>query len=292
MWLCCLGLGQLNVGCSTLIGAGKKPVDDAPQQVLYQMGATVPEYSQVSAEQWSRLALASEASVDKVYALLVLNRPAQALVTARQYITENPGDLDGFEALVCVLYAQKNLALLRYHARHVLSRDPQRTQMWNMIGLAHVYTARTLADFRAAEAFFEKAATHPDSAAVAYLNLGFLHLEMGAVERAKSMFLQADEACAGCAPAKLGMGITLRRQNLLQEAELYLRSALKTDMPQKTRYKFYFHLALTLSEKDKNLQDAMDLLVEIVSKLDEDDELYIKSQAVINEITLSRQDSL
>ena len=168
MWLCWLGFSQLNVGCSTLMGGGKQPVDDSPQQVLYQMGATVPEYSQISTEQWSRWALAAEASVDKVYALLVLNRPAQALVTARQYIAENPGDLDGFEALVCVLYAQKSLALLRYHARHVLALDPQRTQMWNMIGLAHVYTARTLADFRAAESFFKKAATHPDSAAAAW----------------------------------------------------------------------------------------------------------------------------
>lgn len=282
----------LGAGCATL-GSGGDSQAQAPKLVLYQMGSLFPEYSEISMGQWSQLATSPKISLDKVYALIVLNRPEQALAAARRYLNRHPGDLDGMEALVNVLYARKNLALLVYHARHVLAQDPNRTHMWNVLGLAHVYTARTLADFREAEAYFAKALTQPESAAVAYLNLGFLHLEMGAVERAKHAFSEAEDACGGCVPSKLGLGITLRRQNLLKEAELYLRSALKAPMSHKARYKLYFHLALTLTEGEdrKGRQEAMDLLVEIVSELDERDELYIKSQAVINEIALNQDDS-
>lgn len=286
------GGALLGVGCTTL-RSGSGLEDHAPKLVLYQMGSLFPEYSEISMGQWSQLATSQLISLDKVYALIVLNRPEQALAAARQYLSRHPGDLDGMEALVNVLYARKNLALLAYHARHVLAQDPNRTHMWNLLGLAHVYTARTLADFREAEAYFEKAVSQAESAAVAYLNLGFLHLEMGAVERAKLAFAEAEDACGGCVPSKLGLGITLRRQNLFKEAELYLRSALKAPMAHKARYKLYFHLALTLTEsKDrKEMQEAMDLLVEIVSELDERDELYIKSQAVINEIALNQSGS-
>lgn len=257
-------------------------------EVLYQMGAIYPEYSNIPLELWSQYASDPQPSVDKVYALLVLNRSGEALGAARQVLAHNPGDLDGFEALVCVLYYRKNLALLNYHARHVLSQDPQRTQMWNILGLAHVYTARSQADFRRAESYFQKALSQPQSAGVAYLNLGFMHLEMGAIDRAMTSFSQAEETCDGCAPAKLGLGISLRRQNRFKEAEMHFRSALKIKMPKKTRLKFYFHLALTLSENPETKSDAIDLLTKIVSELDGSDELYVKSQAVINELTLDK----
>lgn len=281
----CFVLMATSFGCATMQTSVSPMLKEG--KVLYQIGGVYPEYSGISEKEWQEIADSAKSSVDRIYALLVTKGDEEAMEAARSYLSENPGDLDGFEALVTVLYAQKKVALSIYHARYVLSKDSSRTHMWNLLGLSHVYRAKTLNDFRQAETYFERAAESSVSAPVAYLNLGFLHLEMGALDRAKSAFLQAEEACGGCAPSKLGLGITLRRQDDLAEAEKYLRSALKTSMPKKSRYKIYFHLALILSRDAKTRQEAINLLVEIVNELDSKDELHIKSQAVINQVRLN-----
>ncbi|MCY4381379.1 MAG: tetratricopeptide repeat protein [Proteobacteria bacterium] len=257
------------------------------QTVLYQVGADYPEYSNYSQLEWQQIASRGQLSVAKIYALLVVQGSEEALTEARRYLAKYPGNLTGFEALAHVLYAEKKLALANHYARYVLARDPERKSMYNVLGLIAVYEAESLADYREAEALFSRAVESESVAHVALLNLGFLHLEMGALARAKASFFRAKDVCDSCPISMLGLGITLRRLDEFQEAEKYLRLALKSTMPDRTRYKFYFHLALVLRNNPQRIQEALKLLAAVINQMDAKEELYIRSQAVLDEIRLN-----
>ncbi|MCY4444165.1 MAG: tetratricopeptide repeat protein [Proteobacteria bacterium] len=274
------------VSCESLRSLTSKDDFYSGQKVLFQRGDTFPEYSDIDESQWISIASRPELSVDKIYATLVKKGSSQALTEARKFLLRYPGDLDGFEALARMLYVDKQLGLAEHYAQYILSKDPRRVEMYNILGLVKVYQAESMQDFRQAEMLFEKAADGSGTGVVALLNLGFMYLEMGALDRARSSFDRAYERCGQCSPALLGLGITYKRLEQPQEAIAYLEQALKTSMPTKTRYKFYFHLALILRKNPQTRLRAQSLLVEIVNNLPSKDQLAFRSQSVINEMRL------
>ena len=259
----------------------------AGERVLYQKGQIFPDFSDISEDRWQSMAESPDASVNRIYAVLVVKGSAQALLEARRYLIANPGDLDAIEALARILYIEKKLGLARHYARYVLGKDPSRGEMYNIMGLVKLYESRTAKDFREAELLFDKANSLSPHSVVSLINLGFMYLEMGALERAESTFVRALESCSNCSPAMLGIGITYSRLDQKDQAVSFFRQALRRSLPDRTRFKFYYHLALILRDNPKSSSEAMDLLTEIVNNLPGEELLYLRSRALMNEIRLS-----
>lgn len=256
----------------------------AGDQVLYQKGQIFPDFSGISEERWQEMAQSPIASVNRIYATLVVKGSSPALAEARKYLLSYPGNLDAMEALARILYLEKKLGLARHYARYILLKDSSRGSMYNILALVKLYEANSAKDFRAAELLFDKANSLSPNSLVSLINLGFMYLEMGALQRAESTFLRALESCNSCSPAMLGIGITYSRLDQREQAISYFRQALRKSLPDRTRYKFYYHLALILRSHPESSPEALELLTEIVDNLPPREYLHFRSQALISDI--------
>lgn len=277
-------------GCQSLgSSVGLKGAVDGPEyftgeRVLYQQGQTFPDFSDVSEDQWQEMADSPAPSVNRIYAILVTRGSSQALTEARKFLLSHPGDLDTLEALARILYLEKQMDLAYHYADYVVKKDNQRGEMYNIMGLVSLFRAQSPGEFREAERWFDRAHSVAPNAVVSLINLGFMYLEMGALQRAESTFLRALENCRNCSPAMLGMGITSRRLGADKKAIQFFRLALKKDLPDRTRYKFHYHLALILRNNPKTAPQAEELLVEVVQNLPRKEGLHSRSRALLSEI--------
>ena len=272
-------------GCISLLTSN----DFLSQQdrILYQTGESVAEYSNISTKKLKEIADSDQISIDRLYSILIIYGAKPAELEARKYISVNPGDLDGYQALARILYTEKKLEMASYYANYVLTQDNQHLGMHNLIGLIKLYQARTAYDFRQAELHFAKIIDDPEYGVVAMTNLGFMYLEIAALNRAQKIFTRLYQDCDKCTPSLLGLGIVYRRLDDPQQSLKFLKMALRKSLSVRTKHKFYYNLALVLRKDQKTIIKASEYLQDILKEADEKQEIYNRALSLLNEIKLN-----
>lgn len=220
-----------NTGCAMLSRGeadGEPAVNSDPSQaVVIQVGQADPVVSKHDRRYWLDLRQ-GKSLIPRLKGALATGEADAVVSLAKARLAKAPGDPEALTALTLALSLTRNYDLAAYYAAQLERVRPGSALARNVEAMAIVMTAKPrLADYRRAEALFDRA-FHGDAGQIAPgLNLGNLQLELGNAIAATKTFSEVVERCGRCTVGLMGLGMAAARSQQPEAAVAAFEEVLK-----------------------------------------------------------------
>lgn len=277
--LCQLSLGTIaivSLACSHAASEGKDPTS----ALLLKSGDQEPVMNAgLNQAEWATLAKKPDDHLDKTIGEIATSNLEEAEDSARNYVTKNPGDERGFEALATILYLRGRYEKSKFYANLLMAKHPGNSSAYNLAAISSLKTSGGPEDLVDVEKLLQKAFNGQGAEIAAGLNLGYLNLETGNSKNALVVFEETAKRCNNCFQAILGAGIAARRSKNFKESKKYLDRAAESKNPYA-----YYHLALWHMQSSNDYPEARETLVKLNDVARPGSLAQIKGSALFDQI--------
>lgn len=215
----------------------------------------------------------------RLYATLGTGVADVAEQDARALLVKKPNNIAGLTVLATSLVLQRKYQMAEFYANQLEKYAPDNADVSNIRGLAALYGGRnTLADYRKALAYFEKAFHSNASQIASGLNLAHLQLEMGNAQAAAETFRLLTSRNQDCLQAWIGFGVAQNRLGSYKDAKNSFEMALSK---QKDHPEALYFLALVEKNGYNNQRSATKTLKHLIASQSGGKAVRLKAQSLL-----------
>lgn len=280
-----IGISTAMSGCVTTrdAGTGDKLSSLPRSQIVQQSGAKSAIYSAKPRSYWVAMRSNNEVPAkQRMYAALATSEAQAAEDMARSYLEQQPGDTEVTLVLATALAMQKEYHLAAYYARRVEKEQPGNAAALNIRGLATMLMpGNRVSDYQSAMTLFRESFDNDEAQIAAGMNLGFLHMELGAADQAEGVFSQVVNRCGACPVAQIGYGVASARLAKFDQAKQAFERALEKSPNHPTAL---YHLALVYQNGYNDKKNAVSYLEKLVDHGQRDALMAERAQTVLRKL--------